>query len=139
MAAGADEVDMVINIGQLKAERYAAVFEDIRAVVVAAHEKSAHVKVIIEAALLTEDEKIAACIIAQTACAEFVKTSTGFGPGGATVEDVALMRAVVGYDMGVKAAGGIRDFAKARAMVDAGASRLGASAGLKIIGADSGQ
>jgi len=139
VAAGADEVDMVINIGQLKAERYAAVFEDIRAVVVAAHEKSAHVKVIIEAALLTEDEKIAACIIAQTACAEFVKTSTGFGPGGATVEDVALMRAVVGYDMGVKAAGGIRDFAKARAMVDAGASRLGASAGLKIIGADSGQ
>ncbi len=139
VAAGADEVDMVINVGRLKAAQYAAVFEDIRAVVVAAHEKGAHVKVIIEAALLTDEEKIAACVLADAACAEFVKTSTGFGPGGATVEDVALMRAVVGYDMGVKAAGGIRDFAKAKAMVQAGASRLGASAGLKIIGADSGQ
>ena len=133
IADGATEVDMVINIGALKSKRYDAVARDIRAVVRAAHAAGALVKVIIEAALLTDEEKVAACLLAKQAEADFVKTSTGFGPGGATVEDVALMRAVVGPDMGVKAAGGIRSYEAARAMVAAGANRIGASAGVRIL------
>ncbi len=133
VADGATEIDMVLNIGALKSKRYDAVARDIRGVVVAAHNAGALVKVIIEAALLSREEKIAACLLAKAAEADFVKTSTGFGPGGATVEDVALMRAVVGEAMGVKAAGGIRTYAQARAMLAAGANRLGASAGVKIV------
>ncbi len=133
IADGATEVDMVINIGALKSKRYDAVARDIRAVVQVAHAAHAIVKVIIEAAALTEEEKVAACLLAQQAGADFVKTSTGFGPGGATVEDVALMRAVVGPEMGVKAAGGIRSYAKVLAMIEAGANRIGASAGVKIV------
>ncbi len=133
IADGATEIDMVLNIGALKSRRYDAVARDIRGVVVAAHDAGALVKVIIEAALLSREEKIAACLLAKAAEADFVKTSTGFGPGGATVEDVALMRAVVGEAMGVKAAGGIRTYEQARAMLAAGANRLGASAGVKIV------
>lgn len=130
---GAGEVDMVINIGALKSQEYAKVEEDIRAVVEVAHPRGATVKVIIEAALLTDDEKVKACTLAKAARADYVKTSTGFGPGGATVEDVALMRRVVGPDMGVKAAGGVRTYEDAKAMVQAGATRIGASAGVKIV------
>ncbi len=138
IAEGATEVDMVINIGALKSKRYDAVARDIRAVVQAAHGAGALVKVIIEAALLTDAEKIAACLLAKQAEADFVKTSTGFGPGGATVEDVALMRAVVGPEMGVKAAGGIRSYEAAQAMIAAGANRIGASAGVRIVAEASG-
>lgn len=129
IAAGADELDMVINVGALKDGAYAAVSEDIRAVCVAAAKAPhpVHVKVILEMALLSEEEKVAGATIAKAAGAHFVKTSTGFGPGGATVEDVALLRATVGDDMGVKAAGGIRDAQTAMAMIDAGADRIGAS------------
>ena len=130
---GATEVDMVINVGALKAQHYSLVYDDIAAVVQTAHASQAIVKVIIEAALLTDDEKIIACQLAQAAKADFVKTSTGFGPGGATLADVALMRQTVGPEMGVKAAGGIRSFADALAMVKAGATRLGASAGVNIV------
>jgi len=130
---GATEVDMVINIGALKAKNYATVLDDIIAVTEAAHEGEAIVKVIIEAALLTDEEKVIACQLCQAAGAEFVKTSTGFGPGGATVEDVALMRQTVGPEMGVKAAGGIRTLQDAQAMIAAGATRIGASAGIAIV------
>ena len=130
---GATEVDMVINIGALKSKNYAAVLDDIVAVTEAAHEGDAIVKVIIEAALLTDEEKVIACQLSQAAGADFVKTSTGFGPGGATVEDVALMRQTVGPDMGVKAAGGVRTLQDAQAMIAAGATRLGASAGIAIV------
>lgn len=130
---GAREIDMVINLGDLKSQDYGAVYEDIVAVVQAAHAAEAQVKVIIEAALLTDEEKVIACYLAKTAAADYVKTSTGFGPGGATVEDVELMRQVVGPDMGVKAAGGIRSYADAQAMIAAGATRIGASAGVKIV------
>lgn len=130
---GATEIDMVINIGALKAKNYAAVLDDIAAVTEAAHEGGAIVKVIIEAALLTDEEKIIACQLSQAAGADFVKTSTGFGPGGATVEDVALMRQTVGPDMGVKAAGGVRNLQDAQAMIAAGATRIGASAGVAIV------
>ena len=133
IADGATEIDMVINIGALKSRRFAAVARDIHAVVAAAHPTGALVKVIIEAALLTDEEKVAACLLAKQAGADFVKTSTGFGPGGATVEDVALMRAVVGDELGVKAAGGIRSYQAAQAMIAAGANRIGASAGVKIV------
>lgn len=133
IALGARELDMVINIGALKSQEYAKVEEDIRAVVEVAHPRGATVKVIIEAALLTDDEKVKACTLAKAARADYVKTSTGFGPGGATVEDVALMRRVVGPDMGVKAAGGVRTYEDAKAMVQAGATRIGASAGVKIV------
>ena len=102
-------------------------------VVEASHRGGAIVKVIIEAALLTDDEKVKACVVARAAGADFVKTSTGFGPGGATAADVALMRRVVGPDMGVKAAGGVRDLKSAQAMLDAGADRIGASVGVKIV------
>lgn len=133
IAFGARELDMVINIGALKSREYAWVEEDIRSVVNVAHPRGAIVKVIIEAALLTDDEKVKACTLAKAARADYVKTSTGFGPGGATVEDVALMRRVVGPEVGVKAAGGIRTYEDAKAMVQAGATRIGASAGVKIV------
>ncbi|MFZ0545625.1 MAG: deoxyribose-phosphate aldolase [Candidatus Promineifilaceae bacterium] len=130
---GATEIDMVINIGALKSQDYRAVYEDIAAVVRAAHAGNAIVKVIIEAALLTDEEKVIASQLSKSAEADFVKTSTGFGPGGATAADVALMRRVVGPSMGVKAAGGVRNYADAQAMISAGATRIGASAGVKIL------
>jgi deoxyribose-phosphate aldolase len=130
---GAAEVDMVIDIGALKAQNYAAVVGDITAVTEAAHSKQALVKVIIETALLTDDEKVIACQLVQAAGADFVKTSTGFSSGGATVEDVALMRRTVGPEMGVKAAGGVRNLSDAQAMIAAGATRIGASAGIAIV------
>jgi deoxyribose-phosphate aldolase len=132
IAKGAGEVDMVINIGALKSGDAALALSDIQAVVAAASGK-ARVKVILETALLNQSEKIVGCLLAKAAGADFVKTSTGFGPGGATVEDVALMRRVVGAEMGVKASGGIRSLKDARAMIGAGASRLGASAGVAIL------
>ncbi len=131
--AGAQEIDMVINIGALKSGRDDLVQEDIGEVVKTAHDQGALVKVIIETALLTGEEKVRACRLAKAAGADFVKTSTGFGPGGATVEDVRLMREVVGLEMGVKAAGGIRSAEKALAMIEAGATRIGASAGVRIV------
>ena len=130
---GATEVDMVINIGALKDGDYGLVERDIAAVVRVCHDGDAVCKVIIEAALLTEEEKVKACELAQKAGADYVKTSTGLGPGGATLADVALMRRVVGPGMGVKAAGGIRSLADAQAMIEAGASRIGTSAGTKIV------
>lgn len=131
--AGASEIDMVVNIGALKGEAYGLVLNDIAAVVQTAHNQGAIVKVILENALLTHQEKIIGCLLCKAAGADFVKTSTGFGPGGATVEDVALMRRVVGAQMGVKAAGGVRKLADAQAMILAGANRLGASAGVTIV------
>ncbi len=130
---GATEIDMVINIGALKSGDLRLVERDIEAVVEPCRERGVVSKVIIEAAYLTDDEKVAACTLAKAAGADFVKTSTGFGPGGATVADVALMRKVVGAEMGVKAAGGVRDYAALKALVAAGASRIGASAGVKIV------
>ena len=130
---GAAEIDMVIHVGALKSREYKAVEQDIAAVARACHGANALLKVIIEAALLTEEEKEMACQLAQRAGADFVKTSTGFGPGGATVEDVALMRRVVGPALGVKAAGGVRSYEDAQRMVAAGANRLGASAGVRIV------
>ncbi|WP_461867127.1 deoxyribose-phosphate aldolase [Thermococcus sp.] len=130
---GADELDMVINIGALKDGDYDYVRKDIEEVVKVAHEKEAKVKVIIETCYLTEVEKIKACELAKEAGADFVKTSTGFGTGGATVEDVRLMRKVVGEEMGVKAAGGIRTYEQALAMIEAGATRIGTSSGVKIM------
>jgi deoxyribose-phosphate aldolase len=133
LEAGATEIDMVINIGALKSQDNDLVARDVAAVVRAAHAGNALVKVIIEAALLSDDEKITACQLAQSVGADFVKTSTGFGPGGATVEDVALMRRAVGPTMGVKAAGGIRTLADAQKMIAAGATRIGASASVKMM------
>jgi deoxyribose-phosphate aldolase len=130
---GASEIDMVINIGALKSQDYRVVYDDIATVVRTAHAGNALVKVIIEAALLNDEEKIIACQLSREANADFVKTSTGFGPGGATVADVALMRRVVGPTIGVKAAGGIKDYSDAQAMIAAGATRLGASAGVRIV------
>src|ERR687894_1987263 len=129
---GARELDMVINIGALKSGDDCAVEHDIRSVVEAAHEHGVLVKVIIEAALLNDDEKVRACLAAKRAGADFVKTSTGFAKGGATVADVALMRRTVGAGMGVKAAGGVKGITDARAMLEAGATRIGASVGVKI-------
>ena len=130
---GAREIDMVINVGALKSGDLRVVERDIEAVASTCRECGALSKVIIEAALLTDDEKITACTLAKAAGADYVKTSTGFGPGGATVADVALMRRVVGAEMGVKAAGGVRDLDGLKAMVAAGATRVGASAGVKIV------
>ncbi|MCR5468795.1 MAG: deoxyribose-phosphate aldolase [Lachnospiraceae bacterium] len=129
---GADEIDMVINVGALKDKKYDEVLFDIAAVKDACTKKVL-LKVIIEACLLTDDEKKKACELSKKAGADFVKTSTGFSTGGAKAEDVKLMRAVVGKDLGVKASGGIRDKATAEAMVKAGANRLGTSATLEII------
>lgn len=128
---GADEIDMVINIGALKSKNYDLVLEDIQAVVAASGDKL--VKVIIETCLLTEEEKIKACQLSKEAGADFVKTSTGFSTGGATVEDVALMRKTVGPDMGVKASGGARSYEDAIAFIEAGATRIGASSGVAIM------
>lgn len=130
---GAHEIDMVLAIGQLKAGDYAYVLDDITQVVVACHAHGALCKVIIETALLNDEEKVAACLLAGSAQADFVKTSTGFSSGGATVADVALMRRAVGPQVGVKAAGGVRTLADAQAMLAAGATRIGASAGVQIM------
>jgi deoxyribose-phosphate aldolase len=130
---GAREIDMVINVGALKSGDLRLVERDIEAVVSPCRDCGALSKIIIEAALLTDDEKVTACTLAKAAGADYVKTSTGFGPGGATAADVALMRRVVGSDMGIKAAGGVRDLAQMKAMVAAGATRVGASAGVKIV------
>lgn len=130
---GAREIDMVISIGVLKAGDYDFVHQDIARVSDACCEVGALNKVIIEAALLTDEEKVIACRLAQFAKADYVKTSTGFGPGGATVYDVALMRETVGPKMGIKAAGGIKTAAQAREMIAAGATRIGASAGVQIV------
>lgn len=129
---GANEVDMVINIGALKSEDFALVHDDIRAVVKAA-DKKAIVKVIIETSLLSRNEKIRACEIAKRAGADFVKTSTGFSTGGATAEDVKLMRTAVGPEMGVKASGGVRSYEDAEAMIKAGATRIGTSNGVALL------
>src|SRR3954463_11264169 len=130
---GAREIDMVINVGALKSGDLRAVERDLEAVTSPCRSCGALSKVIIEAALLTDDEKITACTLAKAAGADYVKTSTGFASGGATAADVALMRRVVGADMGVKAAGGVRDFEGMKAMIAAGATRVGASAGVKIV------
>jgi len=133
---GAQEIDMVINIGALKSKNYSLVEDDIRKVVEASQGRI--VKVILETALLNDEEKIMACTISKSAGAHFVKTSTGFGPGGATAHDIALMRKTVGNDMGVKASGGVRDAKTAMEMINAGASRIGASASVKIISGEKG-
>jgi deoxyribose-phosphate aldolase len=124
---------MVINIGALKSKDYALVERDIASVARTCHAGGAKLKVIIEAALLGDEEKVIACQLAKAAGADYVKTSTGFGPGGATVHDVELMRRAVGPEIGIKAAGGISSYQDAQAMVAAGATRIGASAGVKIV------
>lgn len=129
---GAVEIDMVMNVGELKSGNLAAVANDIREVVRVAHKKGAIVKVILETCLLTDEEKVTACLLSKEAGADFVKTSTGFSTGGATVEDIRLMRGVVGPEMGVKASGGIRTLADAQAMIAAGATRIGTSGGVKM-------
>ena len=129
---GAREVDMVINIGALKSGDDCAVEDDIRAVAEAAHENNVLLKVIIETALLTDEEKVRACLASKNAGADFVKTSTGFAKGGATADDVALMRRTVGRNLGVKASGGVKGIDDARKMFEAGATRIGASVGVKI-------
>ena len=131
IANGADEIDMVVNLGLLKSGDHNAVFDDIRGVVEAAGGRP--VKVILETHLLTREQKIATCALSKAAGAAFVKTSTGFSGGGATVEDIRLMRQVVGPDMGVKASGGVRNTADAHAMIGAGATRIGASASVAIV------
>jgi len=136
---GAGEIDMVINVGAMKSGDLRTTEQDIDAVVSACRQCGVVSKVIIEAALLSDEEKITACTLAKAAGADFVKTSTGFGPGGATAADVALMRRVVGAEMGVKAAGGVRDLEGLRAMVAAGATRVGASAGVRIVQESKGQ
>ena len=130
---GATEIDMVINVGRLKAADYEYVENDVTQVVQLSKKNGALVKVIIEAALLTDEEKVKACLICKKAQADFVKTSTGFSKGGATVGDVALMKYVVGSSIGVKAAGGIRSKEEAEAMIASGADRIGASASVKIV------
>jgi deoxyribose-phosphate aldolase len=133
IAAGAQEIDMVQNVGALRGGDRVAVRQDIEAVVKAAHHGGAIVKVILETALLDDEQKVAACLLAKVAGADFVKTSTGFGPSGATVHDVELMRRTVGDGMGVKASGGIRTIDDFRKMAAAGASRVGASASVRIV------
>jgi deoxyribose-phosphate aldolase len=130
---GATEIDMVLNIGALKVGDLTLVARDIHEVVNVGHAAGAIVKVIIETSLLNDEEKVTACLLAKEAGADFVKTSTGFSGGGATVDDVNLMKRVVGPGMGVKASGGVRDFDDAQSMVKAGATRIGASAGVKIV------
>jgi deoxyribose-phosphate aldolase len=133
LAAAAQEIDMVQNIGALRGGDRQAVQQDIEAVVMVAHRAGAIVKVILETALLDDDQKTAACLLAKAAGADFVKTSTGFGPSGATVHDVELMRRTVGPVMGVKASGGVRTLDDLNKMVAAGATRIGASASVKIV------
>jgi deoxyribose-phosphate aldolase len=130
---GAQEIDMVINVGALKSRQDDAVEADIRGVVEASHRGGAICKVILETSLLSTEEKVRGSLASKNAGADFVKTSTGFGPGGATAEDVRLMRAVVGGEIGVKAAGGVRSFEDVQKMVEAGATRIGASASIKIL------
>jgi len=130
---GAEEIDMVINVGALKSGEDEFVEQDIRGVVSAARRGGAVIKVILECALLTDEEKVRACWCARAAGADFVKTSTGFGPGGASAHDVELMRLTVGPGMGVKAAGGIRSYEDVKAMLSAGATRIGASASVRIL------
>ena len=130
---GATEIDMVINIGALKARDLVLVAKDIRGVVNVTHARGYIVKVILETVLLTDEEKTIACLLSKEAGADFVKTSTGFAGGGATVHDIELMRRVVGPEMGIKASGGVRTYEDAESMVQAGATRIGASAGVKII------
>ena len=137
IASGATEIDMVINIGALKTGDDETVLNDMRSVVEATR-GIAPVKVIIETGYLSEEEKVRACKLAKEAEADFVKTSTGFGPGAATVEDIKLMRKTVGPDMGVKASGGVRDRETAEAMIEAGATRIGASAGIAIVSGEKG-
>lgn len=132
IAKGADEVDMVINIGALKDKNYDLVYEDIKAVVDAAN-KEALVKVIIETCYLTDEEKVKACELAVKAGTDYVKTSTGFGTGGSTPADIKLMRETVGENIGVKASGGVRTAEDAKAVIEAGASRIGASASIAIV------
>ncbi len=134
---GANEIDMVINIGALKAGNNTLVSRDIREVTSISHKAGAITKVIIETSLLTEEEKVRACLLSKEAGADYVKTSTGFAGGGATVEDIELMRRVVGPGMGIKASGGVRDYHDAKEMVDAGATRIGASAGVMIVQGES--
>ncbi len=131
VSSGADEIDMVINIGYLKSGEQDKVLDDIKAVRKASEGKI--LKVIIETCLLSDDEKRLACELSEKAGADFVKTSTGFSKGGATVHDVALMKATVGDRLGVKASGGVRDYKSAKAMIEAGATRIGASAGIAIV------
>lgn len=135
---GANEVDMVINVGALKSQQYDYVRQDIQGVVDAAKGK-ALVKVIIETALLTDEEKVKACELAKEAGADFVKTSTGFSTGGAKVADIRLMRETVGPDMGVKASGGVHNAEEALAMIEAGATRIGASTGVAIVSGATGE
>ncbi len=130
---GATEIDMVINIGALKHGDYTLVSKDISEIAKATHDGGALLKVIIETCLLTDDEKVVACLLAKQASADYVKTSTGFSTAGATLEDVALMRKTVGPELGVKAAGGVRNLEDAEKMIEAGATRLGASAGVQIM------
>ena len=137
LSEGAQEIDMVINIGMLKSGNYEFIFNDINQIVLAAKRNNAICKVIIETALLTDEEKIKACVIAKEAKADFVKTSTGFSKGGATAGDVALMKKVVGSSVGVKASGGIRTVEDAETMIASGADRIGASASVKIVNRDS--
>ncbi len=136
---GAREIDMVINVGALKSGDLHLVEQDIQGVTLACRESNVISKVIIETALLTDEEKVTACTLAKAAGADFVKTSTGFGPGGATAADVALMRRIVGGDMGVKASGGVRTLEGVKEMVAAGATRIGASAGVRIVQQSRGQ
>ncbi len=136
---GAREIDMVLNVGALKSGEYDLVREDIAKVAEAAHEVGGLCKVILETALLSDEEKVVASSLAKEAKADFVKTSTGFGSGGATVYDVALMRETVGPDMGVKASGGVRTLEDVEDMIAAGASRIGASAGVQIVSGDQGE
>lgn len=133
LEGGATEIDMVLNIGALKGQAYGQVLNEIELVTQIAHNHGASVKVILENALLTDEEKIIACLLCKAAGADFVKTSTGFSSSGATTADVMLMRRVVGETMGVKAAGGVRTFADLQAMIDAGASRIGSSASVAIL------
>lgn len=130
---GAHEIDMVINIGELKNKNFDLVKSDIEALALACHDKGAILKVIIETCLLSNEEKEKVCILAKEANADFVKTSTGFSSSGASIEDVALMRKAVGEKMGVKASGGVRDMDTAMAMIKAGATRLGTSSGVKLM------
>jgi len=134
---GAREVDMVINVGMLKSGEYDFVERDIAAVTSTAHKFDVLTKVIIETGLLTDEEKVKACILAKRAKADFVKTSTGFAKGGATAGDIALMRRVVGPDLGVKASGGVRTLEQAKALIESGADRIGASASVKIVTGES--
>ncbi|HEX2906367.1 MAG TPA: deoxyribose-phosphate aldolase, partial [Phototrophicaceae bacterium] len=136
---GAREIDMVQNVGLLKNGDWAGLYQDMRAVVAVCHAQAVICKVILETSKLTDEEKVITCLVAKQAGVDYVKTSTGFGGGGATVADIALMRQVVGANYGVKASGGVRTYADARALVEAGASRIGASAGVAIVKEERGE